>query len=487
MKPALRYEGVTTSYRDLEGRVAALAGSLRQAGTGPGDRVAYLGPSCPELVEVAFACARLGVIFVPLNARMPPSELRVFVEQSEPHILLAEQGLAEVAYASAVDPATAVMEFVAGRGFGDPGAEPVAADLDAADTAPVFLLFTSGTTGVPKGAVITDRAVMAHAAATITGLEMSASDEVLTFTPMFHIAGLNLLTMPALCAGATVTIHPHFDPAAALAEVERTRSTLLLAPPAMTRQLAFHPCWDRTDLTSLRCVLTGGTTVTERSVRPWQERGVPVVQSYGMTETGGTISLSPIRDALASSLTAGTPSLGADVRVVDPSGQEVPVGSHGEIVVRGPSVMAEYFQNPEATAQTVRGGWLHTGDVGYVDDRRYLHVVDRLKEVIIVGVSNVSPADLEAVLAESSDIDAAAVVGRPDDELGEVPVAFVVPARGRALAREQVLALFTGRLATYKHPRDVVFVDALPATAVEKPDKQALRAIARALPRQGEG
>jgi fatty-acyl-CoA synthase len=480
-RTALRFEGTEISYGELEDRVARLAGLLRRSALTGGDRVAYLGPNSPELLETLFACARLGAIFVPLNTRMPPAELRVFLQQSTPHAILAEESLLETARASGPALAAEIVAFSAGGGIGKPTPTdllPVRAEPGADPSAPVLILFTSGTTGTPKGAVMTREAVAANAIATALAFGMNASDQVLTFTPMFHIAGLNLLTTPALFAGATVTVHRTFDPRSILQDIESIPATLLLVPPAMTRDLVAHPAWQHTDLASLRCVMTGGATVTEPSVQCWSERGIPVIQGYGMTEAGSNASLVPIHVTPDKSLTAGKPTFGAEVRIVDASGRDVGPGGHGQIAVRSPTMMQGYWQNPKATRQAIQNGWLHTGDLGFIDEEGYLHVVERIKEIIIVGASNVSPADLEAVLIESPDIEGAVVVGRPDEKLGEVPVAFVVPATGGALTEDWVMSLFEGRLAPYKHPREVIFLAVLPRTSVGKPHKAALRAMA---------
>jgi fatty-acyl-CoA synthase len=227
--------------------------------------------------------------------------------------------------------------------------------------------------------------------------------------------------------------------------------------------------------------MTGGTTVPARALDCWTSRGVTVIQSYGLTEAGGSVTLLPIEEAPGKSTTTGRPLAHCEVRVAGSSGPALPPGAHGEIVVRSPSAMREYWQNPQATTEAMHDGWLRTGDLGFLDTDGYLHIVDRIKEIIIVGVSNVIPADLEAVLADSPDIAAAAVVARPDDKLGEVPVAFVVRSAGSRVSAEQVLALFDGRIAPYKQPRDVIFLDAMPRTPVGKPGKKALRAIARCM------
>ena len=473
-KAAVRFEGRELTYSELEERVGALAGVLRAAGAAAGDRVAYLGPNCPELLEALFACARLRAIFVPLNARMPAPELRVFADQARPSVLLAEESFSRTASQCTGPRHTAILPFSTGQRW---DGRPVAPGPHPSGPAPALIAFTSGTTGTPKGAVLTHEALSANASGTVRVLGMTTDDEVLTFTPMFHIAGLNLFTTPALSAGATVTVHRQFDPAAVLAELRRGTVSLLVSPPHTTFQLAAHPAWKHTELGHIRCVITGGTTVPTRALDCWTSRGAAIVQGYGQTETGGNVTLVPPGQAPAKSTTAGRPVPRSKVRIIGPSGHTVPPGEHGEIVVSGPSVMQEYWHNPSATAAAMHGGWLRTGDLGFLDTDGYLHVTGRIKEVITIGTSNVAPADLEAVLADSPAIAAAAVVGRPDDRLGEVPVAFVVPAAGRQLSAQQVLALFDGRVAAYKQPRDVIFLEAMPLTSVGKPERKALRAL----------
>jgi fatty-acyl-CoA synthase len=472
---AIRFEDRELSYWELEQRVGALAGILGRSGVAAGDRVAYLGPNCPELLETLFACARLGSIFVPLNARMPAAELRVFAAQARPGIFVAEQSFAQPADECASSRQIPLVVFSLGQRWDGP---PVSPGARADTSSPVLIAFTSGTTGTPKGAVLTHEALIANAAGTVDVLAVTAADEVLTVTPMFHIAGLNLLTTPALSIGATVTVHRQFDPGPVLAEIARGTVSLLVSPPPLTFELAAHPAWEHTDLAGLRCVMTGGMTVPARAVDCWTSRGVAAVQGYGQTETAGNVTLVPLEEAPAKSTTAGLPMPQCGVRVIGSSGRAMPPGEYGQIAVRGPSVMREYWHNPQATTEAIRDRWLRTGDLGFLDTGGYLHVAGRIKEVIIVGTSNVAPADLEAVLADSPHIAAAAVVGRPDDKLGEVPVAFVVPAAGSQPSAEEVMALFDGRIAPYKQPHAIIFLDAMPRTSVGKPEKKALRALA---------
>jgi fatty-acyl-CoA synthase len=221
--------------------------------------------------------------------------------------------------------------------------------------------------------------------------------------------------------------------------------------------------------------LTGSTFVPRRAVEPWQQRGVPVMQGYGSTETCPVVTSLPAGSPGEKALTAGKPVLYHRVRIVDTAGADVAAGEPGEIWIRGRSVMLGYWENPQATREAFRDGWFRNGDLGLFDEQGYLHILDRIKDIIIVGSSNVYPSDLETVLGDCADISEAAVVGRRDDRLGEVPVACVVTVPGRSLTREQVIALFDGRLATYKHPRDVIFLDALPRNAAGKVQKTVLR------------
>jgi fatty-acyl-CoA synthase len=479
---ALRFEGRLLRYAELEREVGRAAAWLRANGVLPGNRVGYLGPNCPELLELLLACSRLGAIFVPRNTRMPPAELRVFVELTQPRLLIAEQGFEEVALASVGDRGVdRVLTFaVDGElcGFAR-GTARVAADPRVDAAAPVLIAFTSGSTGRPKGATFTQQNITFNAFNMITAYGLTAEDEILTAVPMFHSGGLFIHTTPGLCAGATITIHRQFDPGLLLEEIPRQRITLLACVPAMTFALTTHPGWAKADLSSLRCVVTGSTMVPRRAIDPWQKKDVPIVQGYGMTEAGLLATTTPPDSPKEATLTAGKPVLYHQIRVVDASGNDVATGEAGEVWIRGPSVMRGYWQNPHATREAFSHGWLRSGDVGRLDENGYLHIVDRIKDIIIVAGSNVYPSDLERVLADRAEIREAAVVGRPDEELGEVPVACVVPAAGESLTREQVIALFDHRLATYKHPRDVVVLDALPRTGTGKVDRARLQDVVR--------
>ena len=311
--------------------------------------------------------------------------------------------------------------------------------------------------------------------AAAVGIE--AGDEVLCNGPLFNTGPLNILTTPALAAGATVTVLREFDPGATLAAIERGRITLGISTPAMTKALVVTSGLgrDRSVEPALRDHRLDDRARGRRS-RPGLQRGVCVLQDYGLTEAMPVVTLVPREDAHRLRATAGRPVAHCRVRIAEDDGSPVAPGEVGEVLVQGPTVMPEYWRNPEATREVFHDdGWLRTGDAGRFDAEGMLSIVDRLKEVIIVGSCNVYPADVESVLADCPEIAESAVVGRPDDELGEVPVAFVVLREPGAMSADDVKALFEGRLAAYKHPQDVVFTDELPRSAIGKVQGDELR------------
>ena len=327
---------------------------------------------------------------------------------------------------------------------------------------PLLLVYTSGTTGRPKGAVLTQGALLWNALNSIAAHDMTSADHVLTVLPMFHVGGLNIQTTPAILAGATITLARRFDPDETLDLLETRRPTLFLAVPAVAQALSRHPRFAAADLSSLRAMCTGSSTVPEAVIRPWMDRGIPVTQVYGMTESGPIAIALSIADAARKVGSCGKPAAHSEARIVDAEGRDVAQGQPGEIWLRGPNVMTGYWRNPEATADAFTDGWLRTGDIGHQDADGFYYVDDRKKDVVISGGENIYPAELEAVLADCPHIAEAAVIGRPDPTWGEVPVACIVPHPNTTLTRADVLALFPDRLARYKHPRDVIFLNAPP-------------------------
>ena len=305
--------------------------------------------------------------------------------------------------------------------------------------------------------------------------DLTSQDRILTTLPMFHVGAMNIVTSPAVHVGASIMIHRRFDPAAALASIDAWKPTVFLSVPATALAIVSHPDWAKTDVSSLKCFCTGSSTVPEAVIRPWHERGIPVNQVYGATETGPCAITLRIEDGPRKMGSCGKPTIHTEARLVDDKGRDVARGAKGEIWLRGPGLLKEYWNDAKATADSFSDGWFHTGDIGHQDEEGFYYVDDRKKDMVISGGENIYPAELENVLADCAAIAESAVVGRPDAKWGEIPVACIVRKRDAALSAVDVLALFAGRLARYKHPRDVIFMDSLPRNAMGKVMKFELR------------
>lgn len=471
--------GTTVSYRRLAERVRATAAGLVGAGVEPGAgaRVGFCGLNRIELFEVLLACARLGAALTPVNNRLTPPEVARQLADAEPSVVVTTDGfgqlVAEAGWPSVdldthplVDPAAA-----AGVGAGRPGPAPA-----GGSDHPLLIVYTSGTTGAPKGAVLTQRAVAYTCANGIDHQDLTTEDRVVAPLPLFHVGGIAVQTLPTLVAGGTVVLHRRFDPGEVLTSIPRYQATQALLVPAMLTAVAGHPAFAATDLGSLVGITTGSSIVPSVAMEPFFERGIPVGQVYGTTETGPTSVVLRYDEAAAHIGSCGRPATHTEVRVVDRAGEEAPAGHAGEILLRGPNVFSGYWRNEVATAEAFTAdGWYRTGDVGHVDADGYLVVSDRLGDLVISGGENVYPAEVEAVVADHPAIAEVAVIGRPDERWGEAPVAAVVLEPGQRLDGAELRSWCEGRLARFKQPRDVIVVDDMPRTALGKVRKNVLR------------
>ena len=304
---------------------------------------------------------------------------------------------------------------------------------------------------------------------------LTDADRVLTVLPMFHVGGLNILTSPAFYVGGTVILHRRFDAAATLRAIVEERPTQLVLVPATIQVAIDLPGWEAADLSSLRILTTGSSIVPLHLIDAVQSRGIPVCQTYGLTETAPVCIYEKPGDGLRKPRSTGKCGLHCEMKIADDDGNEVADGVSGEILIRGGNVLREYWNNEEETRRALRDGWFHTGDVGYRDEEGDVFVNDRKKDIVISGGENIYPAEIEQLVHRMDDVDDVAVVGREDARWGEVPVAVVVPSPGTAIETPDFLARFDGRLARFKHPKEVVFVDALPKNAMGKTLKHELR------------
>ena len=461
---AIRFEGREISYAELAERIRRAAAVLAARGVRQGDAVAYLGYNHPAALVLLFACARLGAMLVPLNWRLAPPELARVVADCPPRLLLVEKAFSQT-LPGGVD--IAILED-------NTSSLP---EPQGSDEMPVLLCYTSGSTGAPKGVVLPQRALVWNAVNSTHMHDLTSADRVLTTLPLFHVGGLNIQTTPALHAGACVTLHARFDPRAALEAIERERITLTVLVPAQLSAMMELPEWKRADLSGLRMITTGSTIVPEAFVRKVSARGVPVVQVYGSTETCPVAAYVRAPDALRKAGSAGVAALHCEVKVVGEDGAELPAGADGEILVRGPNVASGYWRAPQETARAFKDGWYRSGDVGHFDEEGHLYVVSRIKDMIISGGENIYPAEVESVLLECPAVEEACVVGRPDARWGEVVAAAVVLKAGCRMSEAEALALFDGRIARYKHPREVRFLERLPRSALGKIQREAVRAF----------
>jgi fatty-acyl-CoA synthase len=484
-------DGQQLTYAKLETRVAALARGFAGLGVGAGDRVGYLGPNHPTYLETLFALGRLGAVFVPLNTRLTTPELayqlqdsgcRALVCSGAPAVADAVAGLARtiglkhwiaLPGALTVTPADgAVIGYEELAGVDDhAGVDDLSVSLDDV----CIVMYTSGTTGRPKGAALTHGNITWNAINVLVDADLRADEVTLVTAPMFHTAALNMSVLPTLLKGGRVVIEPGFEPERALDLIAGEGVTCLFGVPAMYAAIRQSPRWAEADLTRVRNLLCGGAPVPEPLIRSYTDRGLSFIQGYGMTETSpGALLLD--RDRTQTKLgSAGYPHFFTDVKVVRSNGTEVGVGEKGEIVVQGPNVMAGYWQNPEATASSLVDGWFRTGDVAVVDGDGAVYVVDRIKDMIISGGENVYPAEVESVLHEHPAVQDCAVVGVPDEKWGEVGRAIVVLAPDARLTVDQMREFLTDRLARYKIPRSLAIVDALPRNASGKILRKDLR------------
>ena len=485
-KPALHAADGSLDYAALARRIDALAGSLAAAGAGRGSVVAWLGTNSAAMVATLAAATRLGAVFMPLNWRLAPPEHRAQLAAVAPRVQVADAEFADACASQQVAPAGTLCVargaappagWIGWIGWDDFAARRTAqtAGESTDPDAPALLCFTSGATGAPKGALLSARALAANADAAVDMHGLVADDRVLTALPLFHVGGLNIQTLPALRCGCSVWLHARFDPDTTFDTIERERITVTVLVPAQLDVLLAHPRWPTADLGSLRLIATGSTVVARRLIDAVHARGVPLIQVWGATETGPVVCCLHADEARAHAGSAGRAARGAELRIADVDGSALPCGSSGEVLVRGPQLMSGYWGDAGATERALAGGWFHSGDAGHLDADGYLWIDGRLKDMIICGGENVSPAEVEAVLLESPAVAEAAVVGRPDARWGEVVVAFVVPAAGAHIDSTRLLDGFAGRLARFKHPRAVFVVDALPRTALGKVRKEALR------------
>jgi long-chain acyl-CoA synthetase len=471
------------SYGELAVAAERLAAGMMRLGVQPGDRVALLLPNCPQFVMAYLAAARLGAAAVPLNPLLTPAEAGYIVNDAEARAIVAVEPTAPLAAGLAQSAETVEHVIVSGEqrpkgavdfaGLMEADAEGLPEPPGADD--PAALMYTSGTTGRPKGAQLSHRNLLFDAQASVAAVQIGPDDVMLTVLPLFHSFGLTVCMVVVILVGATSVLLPRFDGLAVLQALEDESVTLFPGVPAMFAALATLKT-DRTiETPRLRVCISGGAPLPEPVLHAFEERyQTTLLEGYGPTEAAPVVSVN--RSAESRKIgSVGPPLDGVEVQIQDDDGQPVPTGEVGEVCVRGPNVMSGYWRDPEQTRATLRGGWLLTGDLGHMDDDGHLYIVDRKKDMIIVGGLNVYPSEVEEVIGQLTEVADCAVIGVPSPLRGERVKAFVQLREGQSLTAERIVEHCRAHLAQYKTPRWVELVGDLPRSITGKVLKRELR------------
>ena len=460
---AVRLGEQETTYRELDERSGRVAGLLAERGVHAGDRVGIMLPNIPEFAAIYYGVLRAGAVVVPMNPLLKAREVSYHLSDSGAVLIFTtamsadevHQGAA-AAHAESVVVDAAFAELLSTATYVDGVTERAGSDT-------AVILYTSGTTGTPKGAELTHDNLRRNAEIVVEKLlQLTADDVIFGGLPLFHSFGQTCTLNAAISAGAGLTLLPRFDPAQALTIIAGHRATIFAAVPTMYGALLSVPDRDSCDVSALRVCLSGGAALPVEVLRAFDDAfGCQVLEGYGLSETSPVSSFNhPDRVRKPGSI--GTPVAGVQMRVLDTAGNEVGTGEVGEIAIRGHNIMKGYWQRPEATAAAISDGWFHTGDLGRVDYDGYFFIVDRQKDMIIRGGYNVYPREIEEVLYEHPDVAEAAVIGLPDALLGEEVGAAVALKAGATVTVEQLRAHVKNQVAAYKYPRHVWFVEALP-------------------------
>ncbi|MCF6245728.1 MAG: AMP-binding protein [Desulfobacula sp.] len=488
-KPAIIFEDQVISYKQLCRRADSTSCWLQSIGIEKGDRVAVMLNNCPQFLDLFLACSRLGAIFVPINFRITSVELDYFITNCRPRLFIHGNGFSDVvhalelekylppmmvAYVGEQKPDSKTFDLIKETKLFDGKRAFLTRSLGPSNPEePQVIMYTSGTTGKPKGAVLTHRKTFFNCLNADIFFKLHFNDTMLIFLPLFHSGGLFIQAAPIFYKGATIVLHRKFDPLLVYRDIERYKITKFLGVPTVYRELLkVHPD-QRCDISSLRVCAGGGEKLTEDLVKKCTEAGLAFRQVMGQTETSILLWASE-DDPLKKPGTVGRPVFHAEVSIFDDKGNVAKPGEVGEIVVRGSIMMKEYWQDPVKTEETIKNGVLHTGDLARMDEDGFFYLEGRAGDMYISGGENVYPAEVERILKLHPDIEDVAVVGIPDDIWGETGHAFVIVASGAKLNQDDVLAMCHGKLAKYKWPVKVTFKSKFPRTSLGKVRKGAL-------------
>lgn len=473
--------GMEWTYSQFDQRISSIANYLQSNyGIKKGDRVVVLSKNRAETVFLFFSLMRLGAILVPLNFRLTPAELKGLLTDADPVAFIFEEEFSPTVSTLKPQFKKAIFEninFLSPFLHENPDKIDFLQNEELKFDDPVMILYTSGTTGVPKGAIITHRMLFWNSINTSLRLELNSSDHTQGFAPFFHTGGWNVLFTPFVHHGASHTLLKSFDPDTILKLMEAEKTTILFGVPTMLQMMSDSPLFDKTDLSSVRFAIVGGAPMPIPLIEKWHKKGIAIRQGYGLTEVGpNTFSLHQ-DDAIRKIGSIGFPNFYIKTKVMNENGEECPAGSTGELWLKSPVVTPGYWKNPEETLKSITDGWFHTGDMVQYDEEDYFYVVDRKKNMFISGGENVYPAEVEKVISGLSKIKEAAVIGVKDEKWGESGAAFLVKNKDTEFSSDDVLEHCRTQLAKFKIPKHLFFIEQLPRTETGKIDRKKLNEL----------
>jgi len=494
---AIIFEDKRYTFAQLNQRVNKLANALSRLGLNQGDRIAILQVNCNQCVEAYFAASKLGAIYLPLSYRAKGDELTYMLNNAEARVLLVGERYTDLV--TAIRPRLETVQTCISIEKEHDGMvyyrdtlqsapdEEIVTEVDEDDT--TILMYTAGTTGFPKGVMLNHNSFVRYVLEHVTPSEPGSQERNILSVPLYHVAGIQAM-MAAVYGGRTMVMERQFDPKEWMELVAQERATRAMMVPTMLKMLIDHPEFGKYDLSSLKIITYGAAPMPLPLIRRALEvfPGVSFINAFGQTETAATVTMLGPEDHVITGTGAerekklkrlssiGRPIAGVEMKIVDEAGKELPVGEVGEIVARGPRVMSGYWKDQKKTAQTIdKEGWVHTGDLGYVDEEGYFFLAGRATDVIIRGGENISPDEIEVVLQEHPKVEEVAVIGVPDEEWGEVPWAVIVVGEGQTATPEEIIEFCRDRMASFKRPRSVLFVDQLPRNPMGKILRRVLR------------
>jgi len=483
--PAIIFNGERISYKELSTKASAIASGLRKMGISKGDRVGIHLPNCPEFIMTYFGILKAGATVIPVNVMLKDQEIGYIMNDSGAKVLFTLKDFLPQS-TQAIKGIKDFKELVVVGGNGGVGTQfndvagdlcsPLATDIDVVPEEDLAVIFyTSGTTGKPKGAMITHGNMVSNAIATAKTYLYSNEDRIISAMPLFHAAGQTNVMTAAFSQGAAIVLLPRFTPEQVFDALVAEKATVFIGVPTMYFQILYHKEAERFAENTLRVCIVGAASMPEKILKEFEDKfKVIITEGYGLSEAAPVVSHNPI-NGVRKALSIGIPIPGVEMKIFDDDDRELPLGQIGELVIKGPNIMKGYLNRPEESAESLRNGWLHSGDLAYRDKDNYFFIVDRKKDMILTGGFNIYPREVEEVLFTHEKVSEAAVVGVPDLEKGEKAKAFVVLKEGREATANEILEFCRGKMAVYKAPREVEIVKSLPRNASGKVLKRVLR------------